>query len=252
MKHDICTNVFMKNIVLLLLLTFSTTLCAQEQKPFVPVVTIKWAPTGLVVGSISLQAEYNIAGKNSLTGKIGIPSSTKRQFEYEGKDVDFSMKATSFLAGYRRYLSKRPMTGLYFEPYFKYVHHLSEGVGTGTLDGRTVTMNFTNNYNAYGIGAQLGAQFLIGKRVTIDLFFLGPEINSADNALKAVEISNSIPWTQLEADDAERDIRNFLDQFPFIKNRTTIMVDKQNKTVNANFKGVLPGYRAGVSFGIAL
>lgn len=243
----------MKNtLALLLLVICSVRLIAQEDKPYNPAVTIKWAPTGLLVGSVSLQVEYNIAGKNSLTGKIGIPSNTKRQFEYDGKDVDFTMKATSFLAGYRRYLSKRPMRGLYLEPYFKYVHHISEGVGTGTLDSRTVTMNFTNNYNAYGIGAQFGAQFLVAKRITIDLFFLGPEINSADNALKAVEISNTIPWTQVEAQDAERTIREFIDQFPFIKNRTTIMVDRDNKRVMANFKGALPGYRAGVSFGIAL
>ena len=243
----------MKNTVAGLLLVFiSLHSAAQEEKQFSPTVTIKWAPTGLIAGNVSLQAEYNIAGKNSLTGKIGIPSNTKRQLEYDGKDVDFTMKATSFLAGYRRYLSKKPMHGLYVEPYFKYVHHTAEGVGTGRLDNRNVTLHFTNNYNGYGIGAQLGAQFLVGKRFTIDLFFLGPEINAANNDLKAVEVSNTVPWTQVEANDAERDIKQFLDQFPFIKNRTTVIVDRENKRVMAHFKGALPGYRAGVSFGIAL
>jgi len=244
----------MKNIVLacVLLLFFPTILPAQDKKPFEPVVTLKWAPAGLLAGGINLHAEYNIAGRSSLTAKIGIPSGATRQFEYEGKDVDFTMKATSFLAGYRRYIGRRPMRGLYFEPYFKYLHHTAEGTGTGTIGSRTVTMNFTNSYNGYGIGAQLGAQFLIGKRFTIDLFFLGPEINAAENNLKAVEISSTIPWTQVEAQDAERDIKEFIDQFPFIRKRTNIMVDRDNKTVTAAFKGALPGYRLGVSFGIAL
>jgi len=243
----------MKNIFcLLLLLSISVVSWSQEEKPFTPSVTVKWAPTGLLLGNISLQAEYNLYARNSITGKIGLPITATRQFEYEGKDVDFTMKATSFLAGYRHYLSKKKMQGLYLEPFFKYVHHTSEGVGNGTIGTRSVTMNFTNNYNGYGIGAQLGAQFFIGKRFVIDLFFFGPEINSAKNNFKAVEISNAIPWTSIEAEDAERDIRQFIDQFPFIKNNTDVTVDRNNKTVTARFKGALPGFRAGVSFGIAL
>lgn len=226
--------------------------CMAQDPDSPPNVTLKWAPTGLVVGSVSLQAEYNYMGRNSLTAKIGIPANRKHSFEYEDKDAEFDMKATSFLAGYRMYLSKsKHLKGIYLEPFFKYVHHTSEGIGQGTLNNRTVTMSFTNNYNGFGVGAQLGAQFLIGKRFVIDLFLLGPEINSAKNNFKAVEVTNSIPWTHVEANEAEQDIRNFLDQFPFIRNKTDIMVNQASKTVTADFKGALPGIRTGVSFGIA-
>lgn len=85
----------------------------------------------------------------------------------------------------------------------------------------------------------------------IDFFFLGPEINSSKNNFKAVEASSTIPWSSVKANEAEQDIRDFIDQFPFIKNKTNIVVDQNNKTVMANFKGVLPGYRIGVSFGYA-
>lgn len=223
---------------------------AQEAAPPTS-VSLKWAPTGLILGSLSIQGEYNFGGKNSLTAKIGVPVNAQHTLQYEDKDASFDMKATSFLAGYRRYLSKKHMKGLYLEPYFKYVHHTSEGVGTGTLNGRSVELNFTNDYDGYGVGAQLGAQFLIGKRFVIDLFFLGPEINAATNNFKSVEVSNTIPWTAVEAQDAENDIRDFIDQFPFIKNNTTVTVNRDEKTVRADFKGALPGYRAGVSFGIA-
>lgn len=215
-----------------------------------PATAIKWAPTGLVYGNISLQGEYNF-GKNSLTAKLGLPVTAHRSYKYDEKDVEFSMKAMSFLAGYRTYLSRKHMKGLYFEPYFKYVHHTSEGVGNGLLGGEPVRMSFTNDYNGVGLGAQLGVQFLVLNRIVIDLFFLGPEINSSRNDFRGVEISNTIPWSDVQASEAERDIRDFLDQFPFIRNRTTVMVDRTNKLVNANFKGVLPGFRAGVSVGIA-
>ncbi len=215
-----------------------------------PNIGVKWAPTGIVFGNISLQGEYNF-GKNSLTAKIGVPFNKTQTFEYDGKDTKFSMRAISFLTGYRTYLSKNHMRGLYFEPYFKYVHHTSEGVGNTVLSGDPVVMNFTNDYNALGLGAELGVQFLIARKFLIDFFFLGPEINSAKNNFKAVETSSTIPWTTIKASEAERDIRDFIDQFPFIRNKTNVMVDQNNKTVVAKFKGALPGYRIGVSFGFA-
>lgn len=143
------------------------------------------------------------------------------------------------------------MAGLYFEPYFKYLHHTAEGVGNAVLSGENVVMNFTNEYNGVGVGAQLGIQFLIKKKIVIDFFFLGPEINSARNDFKANEISNTPPWTQSQATEAEQDIRDFIKKFPFIRNKMDVMVDANQKIVTASFKGVLPGYRIGVSFGIA-
>ncbi len=236
------------NLLILIFISFTNPILSQN--PYRPTVTLKWAPTGLILGSISFQGEYNF-GKHSLTAKIGVPSNTKQSFEYDENDAEFNMKATSFLAGYRMYLSKKPMRGLYFEPYFKYVNHSAEGFGESTLDTRVVTMNFTNDYNGFGLGGQLGTQFWIGKRFVIDFFFLGPEINAATSNFKSKESNNALPWTSFEADDAEQEIREFIDKFPFIRNNTDITVDKNNKTISADFKGVLPGYRIGISFGIA-
>ena len=214
--------------------------------------TLKWAPTGLVYGGLNFGGEYNVGPKRSITARVGIPLSVQNTVEYDGKNVDFNMKATSLSAGYRMYLSKKHLRGLYVEPYAKYVHHSSDGTGTGTLDDKTAVMDFTNEYKAFGVGAQLGAQFFIGKRFVVDFYFLGPEINSATNNLKAVEVSRTLPWTAVEAQDAENTIRAFVDQFPFVRNRTDIKVDQNNRTVTADFKGALPGYRAGISLGFAL
>ena len=224
---------------------------AQESQNTPPNITLKWAPTGLILGSLSLQGEYNFGGKSSLTAKIGLPVNAHHSFDYEGDDAEFSLKATSFFAGYRMYLSKNHLKGLYFEPFFKYVHHTSEGSANSTLNNRPVRFGFTNDYNGVGLGAQLGAQFLIKNRFVIDLFFLGPEINSASNNFKAVELTSTIPWTSIEANEAEQDIRDFINDFPFIRNKTDVMVDNDNRTVTADFKGALPGMRIGISFGVA-
>ncbi len=221
---------------------------AQETTPN---ISFKFAPLGLIVGSGNLQAEYNFGGKHSLTAKIGLPVNVRQVFDFEDQDAAFDLKAMSFLAGYRIYLSKKHFRGLYLEPFFKYVNHSSEGEGSGTLNSNPVRFNFTNEYNAAGIGAQLGAQFLINKHFVIDLFFFGPEINSARNNFKASEQTRTLPWTSAEAREAENDIRNFLDQFPFVRNNTNVMIDQNNRIVTATFQGALPGIRTGFSIGYA-
>lgn len=241
----------MKKQFTLFFILFSFSSLFAQEKTSAPKISLKWAPTGLTFGNVDLQGEYNF-GKNSLTAKIGVPVNVNHTFPYDNNDARFSVKSTSFLAGYRTYLSRRHMRGLYFEPYFKYVHQTGEGTGNGTLTGQPVVMNFTNEYNGVGVGAEIGAQFIVARRFVIDLFFLGPELNSASNTFQAVEVSNTLPWTQIQADEAEQKIRDFINQFPFVKNHTSVMVDKPNKQVTADFHGLLPGYRIGVSLGVAL
>ena len=242
----------MKNIFCLCLcFALLQTLHAQK-KSFDPKITLKWAPTGLILGNLSLQGEYSFLKKSSLTAKIGIPMNRSYHATFDNNDVDMHMKAFSFLAGFRKYLSKHILKGLYVEPFFTYAHHTSDGSGEGELDNQPVMMDFTNNYNGAGFGIQLGSQFIIAKRYVIDLFFLGPQLTSSTNNFKAVDPSNSISWTTIQANEAEQDIIDFLNQFPFIRNKVDVHVDKPNRTVTAAFKGTLVGVRFGISIGIAL
>lgn len=241
----------MKKVLLSFLAIFTLHLTYAQEETQLLNTTLKWAPAGLILGNISIQGEYSF-GKQSLTAKIGIPINSHHVLEYDGNDAVFDMKATSFLAGYRIYLSKRQLRGLYLEPYFKYVHHSSEGTGVGKFSTRNVLLNFTNEFNGAGVGVQLGSQFLIGKRYVIDVFFIGPEINSASNDFKAIEKSPNGTWTNAEAQDAEWDIRDFINKFPFLKNNTSVRADATNRSVTADFKGAIPGFRIGLALGVAL
>jgi hypothetical protein len=234
-------------IVLLLSLQF-----VFAQKNFEPKVTLKWAPTGLILGDFSFQGEYGFINKSSLTAKIGVPFNRSYHANFDGHDVDMSMRAFSFLAGYRKYLSKQILKGLYIEPFFTYAHHTSDGTGEGDLDNQPVTMDFTNAYNGTGIGIQLGSQFIIAKRLVIDLFFLGPQLTASITNFRAIDYNESSAWSTIQANEAEQDIKTFLNQFPFIKNKVNVHVDSPNKTVTADFKGPLVGVRFGVSIGIVL
>jgi len=241
-----------KNVFLLIFIFFFLQTIHAQDKVIEPKITLKWAPTGLILGNIALQGEYSFLKKSSLTAKIGVPFTRGDRSTFDNNDVHMHMKAFSFLAGYRKYLSKQVLKGFYVEPFFTYVHHSSDGTGQGDLDNQSVTMDFTNDYNGVGIGVQLGSQFIISKRLVIDLFFFGPQITSSTNNFRAVDPYNSLAWTTIQADEAEQDIRDFLDQFPFIRNKVNVNVDKPNRSVMADFKGALVGIRFGVSVGIAL
>jgi hypothetical protein len=241
-----------KKIFCLVLFFLIFLIANAQDSVFQPKITLKWAPTGLILGDISLQGEYSFMKKTSLTAKIGIPFRRTYHATFDNNDVDIKMKALSFMAGYRKYLSKHILKGFYIEPFFTYAHHTSDGTGEGKLDNQPVLMDFTNEYNGIGAGVQLGSQFIIKKRWVIDLFFFGPQLTSSSNNFKAIDHTNSLTWTTIQADEAEQDIRDFLNQFPFIRNKVDVNVDKPNRTVTANFKGALVGLRFGVSVGIAL
>ena len=87
---------------------------AQES----PNTIIKWAPATLFTGKVTIGGEYNFSHKNSVELLVGIPATISRTVDYDDTKSKINSKAFSVLAGYRRYLGKRPMSGLYFEPYF--------------------------------------------------------------------------------------------------------------------------------------
>jgi hypothetical protein len=241
-----------KKLTLILIPLLVCQVINAQDKASEPKITLKWARTGLILGNASFQVEYSLLTKSSLTAKIGVPVGRPYDATFDGHQVDMNMKAVSFLAGFRRYLSKQLLRGFYIEPFFTYVHHTSDGIGEGELDGQPVTMDFTNAYNGVGIGVQLGAQFIIAKRLVLDLFFLGPQVTSSTNNFRAIDPYNSGAWSNIQGEEAEQDIKNFLDQFPFIKNKVDVHVHNMNRTVTADFNGPLMGVRFGVSIGIAL
>jgi hypothetical protein len=218
---------------------------------FQPKIAIKWAPTGLLLGGMSLQVEYGFIKKSSLTAKLGVPFSRGFNATFDGHNMGMHMKTFSFLAGYRKYLSKQILKGFYIEPFFTYAHSTAYGIGDGTLDGQQVTMDFTNDYSGVGVGIQFGSQFIIARRLVIDFFFLGPQLTSSANNFRAIDRYNYSAWTDIQADEAEQDIKDFLNQFPFIRDKVDVNVDKANRTVMADFKGPLVGIRCGVSVGFA-
>lgn len=236
----------MKKITLFILAALSLSLSINAQQK----LAVKWAPSGLFAGNVSLLGEYGVGRHSSINVKVGIPSPKNYTPKFDDKDADFDVKATSFLAGYRIYFSKRRMRGYYIQPYYKNVKFELSGVGNTTLDNDPVVMNFNGDYKANGIGIQSGVQFTIAKFIVVDFYFLGPELNTSQMDFKSVEVTNTIPWNNAQASDAEDKVRDFLDKIPVIGKKVNFEIDRNNRTVTSDYKGLLPGFRLGIAVGI--
>ena len=216
---------------------------------FAPTYTIKWNPSSIAFGKISLFGEYNFKPRRSITFNAGIPVevSTTRRIEDEMRTI--TMKSYSAMAGYRMYLGSGVGKGLYFEPYLKYMG--SKGsfpyVDTESIDSTTYFLS--SNYRGAGVGAQLGVQFLIAKKLTLDFFFLGPEANLSKWDIDLQEKGN-YTWDSQDAAEALDILNDIVDDLPdFISDNVKTSVNADAKTVSAKYNGFIPGFRFGLSVG---
>lgn len=217
----------------------------QERTGFIP----KWAPGSLAAGKITVGGEYNFKPRKSIDFMVGIPVSITHNIDYDGTNSDMTFKGFSALLGYRYYTGKRTASGLYLEPYAKFVKQEATGVLEGRLMSQKALFDTRADYKGIGIGLQLGYQFLVRDRFAIDFYFAGPEGNYVEFNTLSKDISSNLPWTEQQAQEAERDIVELIEDVPIIGKKTTVHVDNNTKEVDVNFTGLLPSFRFGVSFG---
>lgn len=230
-----------------------TTACAQEKEKkadkFTPSFTAKFAPAGLAVGKITFGGEYNYKHKNSVALLIGLPFDKSRSIDFDNKTNTLTTNATSVMGSFRHYLGKKDMSGFYIEPYVKYVKAEAKGFLEDDLNGQPAKFDSRFSYKGFGAGLQLGVQFLIAKKVSLDFFLLGPEANTIKLSTSATDVYDNIPWTLADGQEAEKNIKDVLEDIPVIGKKTEVTVNTATKTVTASYKGFAPGFRFGGSIG---
>ena len=243
----------MKRLIVTLaaVLLFVQSHAQKEEAPaFIKSYIVKWSPPSLYFGKFGIGSEYNFKKKKSVTFNIGIPVEKKLTFEIDDEDRKLKIKTFSAMGGYRMYLGKKPMKGLYFEPYLKYVDNEFVTNTEVEIDGTDRPFIVTSDYSGFGVGAQLGVQILIAKKIAIDFYFLGPEANLSKHKLLAQEIGAGSPWNSSEAEDAEQEIKDFIEDIPLLKDNAEVSVNAAARNVKLNYDGFLPGFRIGISIGI--
>ena len=214
---------------------------------------LKFLPVNLSFQSTSFEFERMINGKNSFTLGIGLPNQKSLIDKYglkEETDPKFEKLELGTMhvrLAYRHYAGQRRLpNGFYIEPYLKYQdikgNSKISGIDnnnlpySGTLDVKLNTMN---------VGFQLGAQFLIAKRIAVDFYFLGLEAGFLSGNVTA----NSQKIT--DADNIKGDIEDTIADLPtFIGKK--LKVTQTGNQVNINATSVpYPWIRGGINIGIA-
>ncbi len=143
----------------------------------------------------------------NLIGSIDDTVSVKRQ-----------TKASGFKFGgeYRFYLKKENKygapRGVYIGPYTSY-HHYFNGRSIEVNNNGTVEAgNLETNLDILNIGVQLGYQFVLNNRWTIDLVFIGPSVS---NYKFKAKLDGSFSF---DADDITNEvILDMMDKYPGFK-----------------------------------
>ncbi|AZQ62377.1 DUF3575 domain-containing protein [Flammeovirga pectinis] len=201
MEYDSSITLMRKNIV-----RFNIT-------PF-----ILWGGGNYVFGYERRINDHSSVSLNA--GYLTFPKIVNLNLGQYGVANDHNNNGFSIAADYRRYFKKRNRgfapDGLYWGPYITYYrYNLSSNVTLADSTGQQITAskaNFTGSANIINVGVELGYQFIIKKRLAVDLIMVGPGYGFYGGKLK---LDSNL--TIDENDEILNEIRNGLvNKFPIL------------------------------------
>jgi hypothetical protein len=242
----------MKKIIFFLLLSgWILAGSAQDKEPARPdpINVIKFMPFNLAFNSVSFEYEGMVNDHNSMTLEVGIPNHRSYNTDYNVKFlsnvVNAELGTMSLKLAYRHYSGGQKLVpaGFYFEPYIKYQNLKGNGFYIGSdVPYQSNIGKADLKLNTFNLGFQLGAQFLVGKRIAIDFYFFGLEAGLASGDMYVISH---------DAAAIADDINKAIADLPSYYQHNLTVTESQYK-VNVNAKNVLyPWYRAGINIGIA-
>lgn len=146
----------------------------------------------------------------------------------------------------RFYLSKKGYgRGFYIAPYYRYAKFKSEEFPVDYESGPTTTktIKLKGDIATNSGGLMFGAQWHLGKVVTLDWWILGAHYGKSKGTLTGIPSS---PLTTEERNNIEAEIEALNDEIPLTK----ITADVTANSVRAIFDGPWAGVRAGLTIGI--
>jgi hypothetical protein len=224
---------------------------AQDRKNI-----FKFLPVNLTLNSLSFEYERMINPKNSFELGLGIPMNQTfvNKFSMDwSKDEEISddeLGIFSLRAAFKHYTGKSTEPkGFYYSPYLKYQTVSASAHNVRTINDDVGSFSYDEDYdakiNTFGVGFQLGYQFLIAKMVTLDLYFMGLEAGIAS-------VNATIKSSDLEqVNSIESDVRDAVDDLPSFMSKK-IDVTSGGNSVEVKGKNLFyPWVRGGISIGIA-
>lgn len=217
---------------------FSVTAIAQEN-------VVRLGLGGLAVSNLNFDVERAVTDNQAVSLNLGIltPRSKLPFGIDDGTDLDLErIGGISIAPEYRFYTgTQEALRGFYVAPYLKYSRYGVNAVGDydGT-DGDVAA-----KLSTIGGGIQLGAQWLINDRVSIDWSFFGIGVNRHTLNLR------------LESDDREVDFQSLEDDFDATLAELPDFISKKIQTesgddfISTKAPFLFPALRSSLSIGYA-
>jgi len=212
----------------------------------------KFLPVNIPFQSNSFEYERMINAKNSFTLGIGLANQQSLIGKYgidASSDLNSAVLGTSHIrVAFRHYGGgKRNLPrGFYIEPYVKYQKITGSGSVQNTDPNNPYSGKLDIDLNTMNFGFQLGAQFLIAKRVTLDFYFLGLEAGVMSGNVTATSDQLS------QVDNLKSKVEDAISNLPtFIGDKLTV-TQPTSSQINVKASSVpYPWLRGGISIGIA-
>jgi hypothetical protein len=212
---------------------------------------VKYMAANYVFNSYSFEIERMLNGKNALTLGFGFPASRSIMGKYgivEDPEhlTDATFSSSHIRVAYRHYAGKSMLPkGFYVEPYLKYQQVKADATTHIDNDGVSSPADLKADLHSFNAGFQMGAQFLIAKRVAIDFYFLGLEGGFLSGNLTGT------PNDPSNIDNMRQEIEDGINDSPgFIKNKVTVTNNSTSVIVKAS-NVPYPWLRGGINIGIA-
>ncbi len=232
----------LKNYVLLFLVLTGMKVNAQDH-------VIKTGLNGLLLGDINLGFEQKLNDNSSLQFKFGyldlsmsllIPEEAFSPKAYNLLDAKGGISTS---VEYRFYLSKKKgLQGFYVAPYLRYFNQ--KMLFDDELEGYTFSVD--TKLSTIGMGGQLGYQWIFNEIFTLDLFFFGTGLDfyKAEIKYKLEPEPPGFDYSMVtrHVDDVFVDIN-------YLHKKLEHDINDDNHTSALPF--LFPGFRAGISVGVA-
>ena len=232
---------------------FSLSLIAQDSLAHSNKLnTIRWNPTPMaLIGPKSIVFGYEriISPNQSISFNIG--TLVKKPFtDRYGKEIHLleELNTGGFLASidYRLYFKKRNKRlapdGVYWGPYFSYYNLWFDGSSEILKNGTTInTVYFNADFKMISLGAQLGYQFVIKDRFTIDMVLIGPSYTLYNINLKFK--------ADVEIDKDSMFYKDMQDLLEKISPGLSTILNNQELTSTGKLKFNYYGFRYLIQFG---
>ncbi|WP_345270565.1 DUF3575 domain-containing protein [Nibrella viscosa] len=217
---------------------------------------VKFNLSGIIIKSYTAQYERVLAPNSTITVSASYSPNAPLPFKQalldqygDNQDARRAIETTLFTKRiatleYRFYPAGHAPHGWYIAPFVRYANmDVSNDYTYRSQDGRLHQAHLEAGFNAGGAGVLLGYQFLLGKRLGLDLWLLGPFYGTN---VKAVFNGTDPYWQTLTNSDITRmksDIDNT--KLPLYSVQSSFKLP----LITANLDGPYYGVRA---FGLAL